>query len=450
MSNGFYDLASKLQEDGAAGSTAGSGGSTGGATTMNMISYLPTQVGVVRSVLSGLGKKKKKWNLEILEGDTDRTVCFEDALKIVVPNEHWDNFQEIFDGQIDSSSCFTLPSFIMDNKSLEDAVDLEGRRVDIHLALESALDCPEIRCAQQVYSKWISRFKPDKDLTSEKVMFPLHTLKDGVEKVYQKLVESCSDDRGQLEMLSESLSEPDSFLILQKTLQRLTEEGQSGGLFVYFQPGGRMEYQKPQWYTTTLEDLILLKTSMTGGGEVPGLNASSFWFNSLDYYQEAISRLTKGLSYGGWDGGGDGMIGIARTRNRAKLAALEVPSKEREEVEKTEDIESLEQQWAEPPSLDVPNESKYKNIGHTILAGARIHSTLDGVGVIFEAQVGFDKNLYFSVLVEDAEIADRLQESLTGARRVGNVFFVRSGHFACQANVQNLLVEAIQDLKGGD
>lgn len=300
----FYDLASRLQEDGGVGSV--SGPTAGGATTMNAISYLPTQVGVVRSALSGLKKKKKKWNLEILETNTDRTVCFEDALKVIVPNEHWDHFQQMFDGQLDNSSCFVLSSLAEDSEDtegLEDAIDLEGRRADVHLALESVLSCHQVRCAQQVYSKWISKFIPDKDLTSEKVLLPL-TKKAGVEKLYEKLIESCSDDRGRLEMLSERL------------------EG-----------------------------------------------------------EKALTTLQK--------------------------------------------------------SSDC-----------TILAGARIHSMLDGIGVIFEARVGFDKNIQFSVLVEDDEVADRLQESMmSGARRLGNVFYFRAGHFECKANVSTLLVEAIHDAK---
>ena len=301
MSNGFYDLASKLQEDGGVGSV--SGPTSGGATTMDAISYLPTQVGVVRSALSRLGKKKKKWNLEILETGTDRTVCFEDALKVVVPNEHWDHFQQMFDGQLDSSSYFVLSSLAEDTKGLEDAIDLEIRRADVHLALESVLDCPQVRCAQRVYNKWSSKFIPDKDLTSEKVLLPL-TKKAGVEKLYEKLIESCLDDRGQLEMLSERLEE-----------------------------------------------------------------------------EKAPSTLQKSTNC-------------------------------------------------------------------TILAGARIHSVIDGTGVIFEARVGFDKTVQFSVLVEDDEVADRLQESLVfGARRVGNVFYFCPGHFECQVNVLDLLMEATHDVK---
>jgi hypothetical protein len=70
------------------------GGEAGGAgTTMSDISYLPTQVGVVRAALDDLRKKRKKWKLEVLEGEKEYTVSIEDQLRITVPMEHWDSFQ---------------------------------------------------------------------------------------------------------------------------------------------------------------------------------------------------------------------------------------------------------------------------------------------------------------------------------------------------------------------
>lgn len=296
MSNSFYDLATRLQEEGSTGPTSG------GATTMDAISYLPTQVGVVRAALTGLGKKKRKWNMEILEGEGGRMVKFENALQITVPDEHWENFQQMFDGQLGSDSCFELPSTILDSSDL--ALDLEGEKATIHLAVESFFRCPEVQQVQRIYERWVSRFGIEKDLTPNRILLPIHKLIEGIEKVYQELVKPIEKDQGQLEMLSERIEE-----------------------------------------------------------------------DPLPVFQ----------------GMGD----------------------------------------------------------YTILAGARIQSVFQGIRLVFEARLGFDRSLHFSILVEDDEVADRLQESLPfGVGRVGKVFYPSAAHFTYR-NIPDLLVETIQDLKGG-
>lgn len=297
MSNNFYDLATRLQEEGSAGPTSG------GATTMNAISYLPTQVGVVRAALTGLGKKKRKWNMEVLEGDVGRTIKFEDELQISVPNEHWETFQKMFDGQLGSDSCFELPSTIMDNEK-ETLLDIEGEKAVIHLAVESFFRCPEVLQIQEIYRRWKSRLNVSEDLTASRVLIPVARLDEGVEAIYGLLIKGIESDRGQLEMLSERI-----------------------------------------------EDDPLPDIRKTGSYEV--------------------------------------------------------------------------------------------------MAGTRVRSVCEGFGLIFEARLGFDRSLRFSVLVEDSGVADKLEESLpAGIQRVRNVFYPQKGHFGPNHGIPDLLVEIIHDLKG--
>lgn len=296
----FYDLASKLQEDGAGGVE---GPTSGGATTMNSISYLPTQLGVVRAALTGLGKKKRKWNMEVLEGEGGRTVKFEDALQINVPNEHWDTFQKMFDGELGNDSSFELPSAIMDSDD-ETALDIEGEKAVIHLAVESFFRCSQVINLQKIYERWVSRMGVKENKTPKCVLLPVGKLEEGIEAVYNSLLKGIEEDRGQLEMLSERVDDD--------------------------------------------------------------------------------------------------------------------------------------------PLPDIQKTGEY-----TVLAGTRIRSELEGFGVIFEARLGFDKSLKLSILVEDGDLADRLEESLpSGVRRVGNVFYPEAQHFGPNHGVPDLLVEVIQELKG--
>lgn len=295
MSN-FYDLATKLQEDGG-GVT---GPTSGGATTMDAISYLPAQVGVVRAALTGLGKKKKKWNMEVLEGESGRTIRFEDALQITVPNEHWNTFQEMFDGQLGSDSCFELPSSIMDS---ENELDVEGEKAVIHLAVESFCRCPQVIKLQEIYKRWTSRMG-GKSIASPNILLSVENLEESIESVYEALIKGIETDRGRLEILSERVEED------------------------------------------PLPDL-----------------------------------------------------------------------------KKTRECHSL--------------------------AGFRIHSVFEGVGLIFEARLRFDKTFSFSVLVQDGDAADKLEESLSpSVQRVENVFYPGVRDFGRSQSIPDLLVETIRDLKG--
>lgn len=213
MQNNFYDLATKLQEDGASGGVAGP--TSGGATTMDMISYLPTQVGVVRAALKGLGKKKRKWGLEILEGEGGRKVKFEDALQISVPDEHWQNFQEMFDGDLRNSESFELPELIHDS-TIEDKLDLEDEKASVYLAIESFLRNPNTIRLRCLYERWKACFGVVEDKTPPKTLLSVVNLDEGIKSLYKKVIRGIEDDRGQLEMLSERIEE-DPLPILQKT-----------------------------------------------------------------------------------------------------------------------------------------------------------------------------------------------------------------------------------------
>ncbi|MFX0206321.1 MAG: hypothetical protein ACFFDT_10055 [Candidatus Hodarchaeota archaeon] len=63
----YHDLMHRIQEEMI--NEDGAAATQGSATTMDAISYLPTQVGTVRSAIKKLKKHKPKWNLEILENE---------------------------------------------------------------------------------------------------------------------------------------------------------------------------------------------------------------------------------------------------------------------------------------------------------------------------------------------------------------------------------------------
>jgi hypothetical protein len=71
------------------------------STSMSSISYLPTQLGAVKSLFSDLAKEKPDWDIEILEADDFNEFKIGDRAKISVPKKHWSNFLDSLGGRYD-------------------------------------------------------------------------------------------------------------------------------------------------------------------------------------------------------------------------------------------------------------------------------------------------------------------------------------------------------------
>lgn len=178
------------------------------ATTMSSISFLPTQVGAVRSALQGLGKKKGKWNLEILEGDVETTVRFEDALEIRVPVQHWDTFQGIFDGAISNSTYLELSSVgLMDAIEESEESLLETRLAEIHKMVENQLKNPALQRADEIARRWVNQFGPGETITNTMGLIPLPVLEGWKDTFVDQLTEDCKEDLGQMEILLKRLQD---------------------------------------------------------------------------------------------------------------------------------------------------------------------------------------------------------------------------------------------------
>lgn len=191
----FYDLATQCERV------------LNETTTMASISFLPTQVGAVRSALQGLGKKKGQWNLEILEGDSETTVRFEDALEIKVPAAHWDAFQGIFDGALSNNTYLELASVgLMDSIEESEESLLETRLAEVHELVGNQLKNPALQKADTIARQWISRFG-DHSITNETGLIPLPVLEGWQDMFVNELTEECREDLGQLEILLKSLQD---------------------------------------------------------------------------------------------------------------------------------------------------------------------------------------------------------------------------------------------------
>ena len=79
------------------------------------------------------------------------------------------------------------------------------------------------------------------------------------------------------------------------------------------------------------------------------------------------------------------------------------------------------------------------------LAGARFRSVYQGIDIIFEARVTFEKDCSFSLVVNESEVADNLEEYCVGLDRIGNVFYPAVGQILSSQGVLEALKEILEN-----
>ena len=169
------------------------------ATTMNAISFLPAQLGVVRAKVKGLAKRKQKWGLEILEDDDgNKDVRIEDALRILVPKEHWDSFQEMFVGNLNDDSYLNLSELL--TEAMED--ELKDLRANLKPALFEMFNEQRFASLDKTIKVWQGRFGINRIVTNRgKVIVTSEHKGRDIQQLYGKLLRIYEEDRGGLEML---------------------------------------------------------------------------------------------------------------------------------------------------------------------------------------------------------------------------------------------------------
>lgn len=168
-------------------------------TTMDAVSFIPAHMGAVRAKVKDLAKRKWKWGLEILEDDDgNKDVRIEDALRITVPKEHWDNFREMFSGDLNNDSYLNLKDLL--NETMED--ELKDLRANLKPALYEMYSEQRFASLDKTIKVWQGRFGISRIVTSRKnvIVTAEHKGKD-IQKLHGNLLRAYKEDRGGLEML---------------------------------------------------------------------------------------------------------------------------------------------------------------------------------------------------------------------------------------------------------
>ncbi len=172
------------------------------ATTMDAISFIPGQLGVVQA-LNNLSKEKPDWDIEILEGDDDNpsTVTFGDRLKVSVPKKHWGAFSTLFREGMDSKT-----------KNIRFYPVEESFGVLLRKATRFHPVLSKMKVFEKTVKTWIRAFPNSKFVTKSNSSVP-SICWNGRRSVVQQFMafaqKECKD-RGSREILLQALSEKSS------------------------------------------------------------------------------------------------------------------------------------------------------------------------------------------------------------------------------------------------
>jgi len=174
-------------------------------TTSDDVSFLPAHLGMVKAKVADLAKKKKDWKIEILEQDDEREVQFENDLRVLVPNEHWESFCSIFDNTISNNTYLNL-GFLLNETMEEEMNDL---REELRVALANMYDQAEFRKLNLSSGTWkwrfgVVSFHSKKNL---KVAVTQERRSKDIQELYSRLLEVYGNDRGNLEMIIEAIKD---------------------------------------------------------------------------------------------------------------------------------------------------------------------------------------------------------------------------------------------------
>lgn len=175
-------------------------------TGQDAVAFIPAHLGVVKARVADLAKKKKDWKIEVLEQDDNKEVQFEDSLRVIVPNEHWDSFCSIFDNSVSNNSYLNLTSLL--NETMEE--EMQDLRRELRVALAHLYDESEFRKLNQSSGTWKWRFGVVSYDTRKKntgIVVSQENKAEGIQKLYGRLLEVYGDDRGNLEMIIEAIKD---------------------------------------------------------------------------------------------------------------------------------------------------------------------------------------------------------------------------------------------------
>jgi len=176
-------------------------GNIGETTVAADMAYLPSGFETIKAAIVDLGKKKKEWGITVLENEKDYTITFEDALRIKVPKEHWQEFSGILDGDLQKTVNLS--------RNIREAFDEEMEELWKTLSVEliDMYKKPPFDALDKDINNWRARFGVQSYKTPNTVVIKYESKNRDIKRLLHKLKTKLylKGDRGEIELMLDAI-----------------------------------------------------------------------------------------------------------------------------------------------------------------------------------------------------------------------------------------------------
>lgn len=184
-------------------------------TSMSAISYLPSQLGVVKAVVGNLASEADDWDIEILDTGKDyKNVNFGKKASFKVHKKHWNSFNKLFGGKLEHGKSLKVKGLFEANVD-----ELKAIRFELMRSIKNFFNLRKFKALRLIYMNFRKYFKIN-NTSSPRCVVALDDIDKGILNLYGKILEEYGEDRGTLEMMDTAFQE-------QKPLGKFTVFGRN-------------------------------------------------------------------------------------------------------------------------------------------------------------------------------------------------------------------------------
>lgn len=153
------------------------------ATTMDAISFIPSQMGVVQSALKKLAQEKLDWDIEILEGEESHSVTIGTRLRVNVPIKDWAEFTSLFGRDIRLDKSINLRCGYCESVTSEPPKFNNALRRAFH----NLFKVNKVQTFERIIGRWRAAFPQSRYTTGDIPAIRMETRKKDVGNLVRTL-----------------------------------------------------------------------------------------------------------------------------------------------------------------------------------------------------------------------------------------------------------------------